>query len=333
MRITNKTFCIDFDRDKTQIIKGIAIITMIIHHCISIPSINTWIDMFGAAMKICISYFTFLVGFGYAFSKQKTVAEGLHRSFNLLVQFWLLLFLVFIPLYLIDFDGEISFYQVLVNMFGLESDLHHFSWYLYYYIYAMLVMPYASIIIDRYGWKAVLGLITLTYGWEIIIYAIPNYNANIFTQAIFDCLFNSPLLFLGYYMAKYNIYAKIPLQKKHTFPLIFLFILGIIAAVFKRVFFGFMLDFFYIPVIMFSIVGIFTLYDLKPIRFTLSKLGDMSMPMWFIHAVFIMPFATIAFVTDWTAGNPWLKFSVVAPLSFILALIYDKITKPIVKRI
>lgn len=327
---TNNT--INFDRDKTQIIKGIAILTMIIHHCISIPSGSTWVDMFGASMKICISYFTFLVGFGYAFSKQKTIVSGLHRAFKLLVQFWLLLFPIFVPLYLIG-GGKISIYQLVTNMFGFESDLHYFSWYLYYYIYAMLVMPLAAIVIDKYGWKAVFGLVTTTYVLEVCVHVIPNYDSNIFTQSAFDCLFNSPLLFLGYYMAKYNVYSKVSLQKKHTLLLILLFIVVILAVVFKRVLAGFMLDFIYIPVIVFSIVGIFTLYNLKPIRVTLVMFGDMSMPMWFIHALFIMPFATMAWATDWLVGNPWLKFIVVVPLSFILALIYDKITKPIVNRI
>lgn len=56
---TANAISIIFDRDKTQIIKGIAILTMIIHHCIAIPSGSEWVDMFGASMKICISYFTF----------------------------------------------------------------------------------------------------------------------------------------------------------------------------------------------------------------------------------------------------------------------------------
>jgi UDP-N-acetylglucosamine 2-epimerase (non-hydrolysing) len=71
----NTSIYINFDREKTQIIKGIAILTMIIHHCIAIPTGSSLLDMFGAAMKICVSYFTFLVGFGYAFSKQIPVGH------------------------------------------------------------------------------------------------------------------------------------------------------------------------------------------------------------------------------------------------------------------
>lgn len=323
---------INFDREKTQIIKGIAILTMIIHHCINIPSGSMWIDIFGVSMKICISYFTFLVGFGYAFSKQKTIVGGLHRAFKLLVQFWLLLFFLFVPLYLME-GGKMTVYQLVTNMFGLESDLHYFSWYLYYYIYAMLVMPFVAKVIDKHGWKIVLFLVAITYGLEVGVHTIPNYESNIFTQAAFDCLFNSPLLFLGYYIAKYNVYGKVSLQKKHTLPLVLLLIVIMLAVLFKRVLAGFMLDFIYIPVIIFLIVGIFTLYTLTPMRVVLARLGDMSMPMWFIHALFIMPFATMAWVIDWTGGNPWLKFILVTPLSFVLAFIYDKITSPIIKRI
>lgn len=130
---------------------------MIIHHCIVIPSGSKWLDVFGASMKICVHYFTFLVGFGYAFSKQKTIGAGIQKALKLLVQFWLLLFLIFIPLYLVG--GKITLYQLATNMFGLESDLHWFSWYLYFYIYAMIIMPFAAKMIDKYGWKALAALI------------------------------------------------------------------------------------------------------------------------------------------------------------------------------
>ena len=321
-----------FDKDKTQIIKGIAILTMIIHHCIAIPTGSTLLDMFGASMKICISYFTFLVGFGYAFSKQKTIVGGLYRAFKLLLQFWLLLIPVFIPLYVID-GGKLTAYQIITNLFGLESDLHYFSWYLYYYIYAMIVMPFASKIMDKWGWKALIGCIVFSFVLECSVHIIPNWNNNIFTQAAFDCFFNSPLLFLGYYMARYNSYSRINLTKKHTLLLVLLFVLVIAAVVYKRVVVGFMLDFIYVPLILLSVLGIFTLYKLEIVRTVLIHLGDMSMSMWFIHALFIMPLVTASWINYVVGGNPWLKFVIVVPLSYLLAFLYDKLTRPIVKRI
>lgn len=194
-------------------------------------------------------------------------------------------------------------------------------------------MPFASKVMDRWGWKALIGVIVFSFVLECSVHIIPNWTENIFTQAAFDCFFNSPLLFLGYYMARYNSYRRINLTKKHTLPLVLLFIVVIAAVIYKRVVVGFMLDFIYIPLILLSVLGIFTLYKLEIVRKVLMHLGDMSMPMWFIHALFIMPFAITTCVNDVTNGNPWLKFLIVVPISYLLAKGYAMATERILKQI
>lgn len=50
---------IDFGPDKSQILRGLAIIFMITLHNDTLPE-----------FKICVPIFTFLVGYGYAFAKE-----------------------------------------------------------------------------------------------------------------------------------------------------------------------------------------------------------------------------------------------------------------------
>ena len=184
-------------------------------------------------------------------------------------------------------------------MFGLESDLHWFSWYLYFYIYAMIIMPFAAKMIDKYGWKALAVLIVGSYLLEVGVHIIPNWSDNIWTHAIFDCQLNTPLLLLGYYLASNKMYSKITLQKKHTWLFVLLLLTVFVSLLSLRVIAGFLLSFVYVPLIILAIVGLFSLYDMPILRQLLTKLGDMSMPMWFIHALFIMPFATMAWFRDW----------------------------------
>lgn len=130
---------IDFGPDKSQILRGLAIIFMITLHNDTLPE-----------FKICVPIFTFLVGYGYAFAKEKNLRHGLKRSWHLLSHFWLILLGLFLPVAIWKGDYEPTIGNVLLNMFGLESNLNWYSWYIYFYIFAMLAMIPASRLIKRF---------------------------------------------------------------------------------------------------------------------------------------------------------------------------------------
>lgn len=86
---------LEFGKEKTAIIKGLAIIFMIILHC-SIPGnwdisfmefgCENWVRFMGV-FKLCVGIFTFMVGYGYAFSKNKDLKYGLIHIRKLLIPF------------------------------------------------------------------------------------------------------------------------------------------------------------------------------------------------------------------------------------------------------
>ena len=99
---------IDFDKEKTGIIKGVAIIFMIVLHVFGgagwyedrydLPMNNNEILIhFMGALQICVGIFTFMIGFGYAFSKKKDFAYSIHHTKQLLHVFWTVLFLFALP--------------------------------------------------------------------------------------------------------------------------------------------------------------------------------------------------------------------------------------------
>ena len=63
------------DKKTTQMIKGIAILIMIAHHFIVIPfsDLPYLVTLFGYACKICVAIYAVLSGYGYYFTKEKTV--------------------------------------------------------------------------------------------------------------------------------------------------------------------------------------------------------------------------------------------------------------------
>ena len=95
---------IPFSREKTQILKGIALLLMLVHHT-SLP--NHWAEdgttLFSYlghqvfATKFCVWIFAFLVGYGFFCSKNKTLKYSLKRISLLVVPFWVMLLFMFIP--------------------------------------------------------------------------------------------------------------------------------------------------------------------------------------------------------------------------------------------
>lgn len=69
------------NKNTTQMIKGIAIMTMIMHHFIVITftELPYIIILFGYACKICVAFYAVLSGYGYFFSREKTVRYGMKK--------------------------------------------------------------------------------------------------------------------------------------------------------------------------------------------------------------------------------------------------------------
>lgn len=187
MTVTNH---IDFGPDKSQILRGLAIIFMVALHNDTLPE-----------FKICVPIFTFLVGYGYAFAKEKDLRHGLKRSWHLLSHFWLILIGLFLPVAIWRGGYEPTVSKVLLEMFGLESDLNWYSWYVYFYIFAMLIMIPASRLIVKFRLYGVVGMLLTSVIGILAIHSITGLSENVWLQAAFDCFLCSPVMYVGFYLA------------------------------------------------------------------------------------------------------------------------------------
>lgn len=90
---------VNVDKKTTQMIKGIAILIMLAHHFIVFPFCNLphVVILFGQACKICVAIYAVLSGYGYFFTKEKTIKYGLKKIWGLLQIYWISLFTLFIP--------------------------------------------------------------------------------------------------------------------------------------------------------------------------------------------------------------------------------------------
>jgi len=274
---------IDFGPDKSQILRGIAIIFMIVLHNNTFPE-----------FKICVPIFTFLVGYGYAFAKDKNLKHGIYRSWRLLSHFWLILFGICLPVGILVGGFKPTLSNVIPELFGLDSQLNWYSWYIYFYIYAMVAMIPVSRLISRFKLSACCCLIILCFVAVFAIHRIPGWSDNIYIQAIHDCFLCSPVMLIGFYLADGGGITSLKLRKDLKTAVILTLIMVSTFAVRALPYVTF-LDFILAPIFCVATVALFNIIRWRWLHKVLIALGKESMNMWFLHALFATSCTAIVF--------------------------------------
>ena len=280
---------INFGPDKSQILRGLAIIFMICLH-------NKTIGEF----KICVPIFTFLVGYGYAFAKERNLKHAFKRSWHLLSHFWLILLGICFPVAVLAGGFQPTLSDVLPEMFGLNSQLNWYSWYVYFYIFAMIAMIPFSRLITRFGLVGTGGLILFCFAGTGLIHLIPNWNGNMWTQALFDCLLCSPTMLTGYWAAENKIVGKIQVNRSFASAIILIALMVLIFFLRGLSYLSY-LDFITVPIFCIAFVALFNIITWEPSHRFFIALGKESMNMWFFHALFATTCTAAVFapLIDW----------------------------------
>jgi hypothetical protein len=296
-----------FDKRMTSIVKGVAIVFMLLLHCYEIGNydveLNLEHSLFSSCyhvFKICIGIFAFLVGYGYAFSQAKDLKYSIKHIEKLLIPFGYILFVFTWPL---CFNEVINpdLVMLVYNLFGISSYFNYFSWFVYFFIFAMIVMPFvARFIVHRPVQNAIISIV-IAYLLSVAVHEIPSLlNSFGFTVsdivdnqpllALFNCLMMTPIMILGFLFAYQGYYEKIKIHRVSRFWIVIICVLAIIVVLTLRYFrsavFAFQLDFFYAPVVIGAIAVFFNALRCMPVRVMLIKMGEVSVYMWFFHALF-----------------------------------------------
>lgn len=290
-----QTIRLQFSRDHTQIIKGFAILFMIVLHVFGgdgwydadLPmNHNENLIAFMGTFKICVGMFVFMVGYGYAFSKKKDFWYSVNHVKRLLTTFWIVLLCFALP---VGYNAVGGGKLLIYNMIGINSSLCWVSWFVYFYIWAMIVMPFCSRLIDRKPilWTSIL-MIAVYIGMVAVHHFIPNFSTNDWTQALFDCLLNTPLMLLGYLFAIKHWFEKISLPN-HWFLVCGAVIIAGIVLIARALIPGpseVVLRLLYAPLMVLSILVIFNKCEVSFFKKIMIELGNKSVYMWFFHALF-----------------------------------------------
>lgn len=174
-------------------------------------------------------------------------------------------------------------------MFGIEETLTWVSWFVFLYIWAMIVMPFIGRLIDRDSYLYSILCALASWGGMVVIYfMVPNFGGSNLYRTLFTCLGWTPTIILGYLFSRKELFSKIripdtPLAKVVAIALILLVLWA------KSVFHGISIinfDILYATIAITCILVIFSQMQIIWIRKVLVELGDKSVYMWFIHALF-----------------------------------------------
>ena len=181
----------------------------------------------------------------------------------------------------------------------------------------MCILPLLSWCADRKPYMSLIASV-------IIACAITQFTpqTNYWLQALHQDIFYIPVLIIGYIAAKRNLMSHVPQLPAIMFLLIA--ILTIAARCIVGGVKGISSDILFAPLFIFALVA---LYNNLPENTILSKvlrrMGLLSTPMWFLHAIFFSDYTRLIFQkSELWVNNPYIAFILTTTASFMMAEIY-----------
>ncbi len=295
------------DRTMTEALKGAAIVLMVIHHCFGFPnwyldgisyahwtflgqSLDQWICV---PTKICVALFAFLSGWLYERKGSFSFRYSWKKILALLQAYWLQLFLCFLPLSIALGTYRPNMWSLWENLWAIRDNIVLFAWYVYFYIFAMLLLP----LIRRYCMgrgkcmDAFLPLV-LCVAARYAVQTLP--IEQYLLDALDNCLRYFPCLLSGIWFRRYGYPRRWELFCAKQKTVFFVFFLAVIYLAKKEVpQIGMLnLEIIYAPFAVFALVCLFSACRERS-RAIWRFLGRYSLQIWFFHSIFFSPYTAI----------------------------------------
>ncbi|MBE6158982.1 MAG: acyltransferase [Firmicutes bacterium] len=324
-----------FSKEDTKVIKGVAIVLMLMHHLWIIPDriaggeLNYLLSVFGESSlsffgwfgNICVSLFFFLGGYGIYVQSTKKDFNLIKNIKKLFISYWKV-FLIFIPIAFIFFSNQVPYTvsdysyarynvftwtEVLQNFFTISYSLNGEWWFLSSYLVAIISFPIIKMIIDKFNYKSniLIVIFVLLFGTYIFpalgnISTLGNLNTS-FIYYNFLCK-SFPWMacfWLGAVFAKDNLIIGFYNKIKNAIHLnLFVDVLAILSIIFLRQkVIGAELDILYTPVLVVLFMDL--LNRLKIVRNIFAEFGNRSTNMYLIHSFYCYYFALFAKITTY----------------------------------
>ena len=350
--------CSYFDRKTAAALKGIALILMFVHHfftfpdwitCgVAYPQLQTFARLFRESTKICVALFAFLTGYFYVFSRG-TIRYSLRKITDLLISYWI----IAIPMIILAaWSGcyTLSKAGVVRELFGLDSVVMSFCWYVYFFCTIMLALPLFTKFGSRSPVMDVMVMLVLpTAVLNILCVSVSQDIAATIVQNMQQWW---PCVAVGYLFGKYGLFEKwlgfFPQRGKKFGSAVraILPALMVWAAFRGRYYIG-ELDFsvvtlhdiytlkltpdiIYAPLFLFGAANLLMLCHNSFFFRVLEKIGKHSMLMWFYHCIFFNCCRQFTQIILYFPKNPILVLLNGLILCYLAAVLTEPVLKVLV---
>ncbi|MBQ7645878.1 MAG: acyltransferase [Clostridia bacterium] len=283
------------DRESTNVIKGVALVFMFIHHFFTIPSyyvegisypeLSGFAELFKYPFEICIPIFAFLTGYFYWYAKNKTYRYSIKKCSDIWVNYLFTFALLLIPAIALGvYDwSPVNFFA---EVFILYRPVMYFCWYVMFYITAMLILPLFAKLAKNHIVPAVaLSFLIPALFSPIIVGFIPEKLDNL--EFIFEKLKWFPCVACGFVFARYDLFRFFRIECVHKrIGARILYDLVLMSIPFWTKYFTSTADFIGAPTFVFGLVDLCGMIKHKKLLVPLKLIGKYSLSMWFVHGLF-----------------------------------------------
>lgn len=286
-----------FDRNMTNIVKGVGMLLMFCLHGYNQdyydapqPSWDYSFSNLGLGFQLCVGTFAFMIGYGYNFAKNKDLRYALSHITRLFIPYWVILFLLTVPFCLGEIRSD-GIGRFLLNVIALDAHYNYFNWFIYLYAFCMATLPFVARLMKHRPVLVALVVCAVSYGLEVFLRIYLFYHIGEDAATIcYNCLRYFPVIVLGLLFAHEGYFERINLKPLPSWLMAILAVVTLIVVLLlagkMSLVKGFQLDFFYMPLEIGAIAVLFSLYRNNVVRRALVWVGQLSVYMWFFHALF-----------------------------------------------
>ena len=310
-------------KQQSLIIRGIAILLMILYHLYDIRDDYTSLLYIGKQPLIYylhnvanpINFFIVLSGYGLSVKAYSTsFKEKLLKILKLYVVFWIvmIIFPIIIGPYVNPGKYPGTGWDTFFNAIGYKSTYNAHNWFLLPYVIIFIMSDVINKFVEKVG--NIISVLISVVIYFLSSYIISRYGIKNLGLLLYHCccvaIFFFPFV-VGIVMERLNGDGKLNM-KKLVSPLAIsiLVLLTIIRSLFQT----HALHPFFAIVVVYLLLNIHLGGSIEKI---LTELGKYSMPMWFIHGYLMV----YIFKDDFCLLNyPFLIYIAVVLVSYILSI-------------
>ena len=354
------------DKKASDIIKGVAIILMLIHHFWGFPQ---WIIesnkysymlinsleievIIGGFGKICVAIYAFITGYAIYINRCKYVSlkYRVMKIIKLLLNYWIFAFGFIIVGYLMN-ERLPDLIHFIHNLFGGSTAVFEYgkgyicvtmAWYVSFYISIMLILPILLIHTNK-GFFVDAFLMSIIFPVMYYIFNITSMSSiPIIGGLLSNILIYGKCVLIGYYIAQYKVFEIINdlLKINSLLKVVLAIIICISIFIMRTEIPSLHLDYIYAAVFVFAIILMYKECIKYKVFTWIEKvillISTESLNIWFIHSIFFTPERKLQFIAYWLKNSVLIvlwTILLILPICKIITKIQDRIWNKIYKLI